>query len=89
MSDQVNTPIENQPSTDTPAVEARRESPVASVFDYLEIMIFAVIAVLLLFTLCGRLCKVNGSSMRNTLFNGENLITTNLVKPEAPALFTS
>ena len=37
---------------------------------------------LILFTLCGRLCKVNGSSMRNTLYNGEMLITTNLVSPE-------
>lgn len=61
----------------------KKESLVASVFDYLEILVFSVCVVLLLFTLCGRLCRVNGSSMRNTLYNGEMLITSNLAQPEA------
>ena len=61
----------------------KKESLVSSVFDYLEILVFSVCVVLLLFTLCGRLCRVNGSSMRNTLYNGEMLVTTSLVKPES------
>jgi signal peptidase I len=61
----------------------KKESLVSSVFDYLEILVFSVCVVLLLFTLCGRLCRVNGSSMRNTLYNGEMLITSSLVQPEA------
>ena len=61
----------------------KKESFVSSVFDYLEILVFSVCVVLLLFTLCGRLCRVNGSSMRNTLYNGEMLITSSLVQPEA------
>ena len=73
-----NTVVETQ---ETPAPE-KKESFISFLFDYLEILVFSVCAVLILFTLCGRLCKVNGSSMRNTLYNGEMLITTNLVPPE-------
>ena len=73
-----NTVVETQ---ETPAPE-KKESLISFLFDYLEILVFSVCAVLILFTLCGRLCKVNGSSMRNTLYNGEMLITTNLVSPE-------
>ena len=75
-------PVE-APVTETPSTPEKKESPVSLLFDYLEILVFSVCAVLILFTLCGRLCKVNGSSMRNTLYNGEMLITTNLVTPEA------
>ena len=60
----------------------KKESFVSVIFDYLEILVFSVCAVLLLFTLCVRLCKVDGSSMRNTLFDGEMLITTNLSEPQ-------
>ena len=61
----------------------KKESPVSFLFDYLEILVFSVCAVLLIFTLFGRLCKVNGSSMRNTLFHNEMLVTSNLNEPEA------
>ena len=69
-------------SSNAPASE-KKESFVSMIFDYLEILVFSVCVVLLLFTLCGRLCRVNGSSMRNTLYNGEMLVTTSLVKPES------
>ena len=39
----------------------------AGLFDYFEIIVFSIIAVLLLFTFCVRLCKVDGGSMKNTL----------------------
>ena len=67
----------------TASDKSKQESIVSTLFDYLEILVFSVCAVLIIFTIFGRLCRVDGSSMRNTLFNGENLITTNLVKPEA------
>ena len=73
-----NTVVETQ---ETPAPE-KKESFISFLFDYLEILVFSVCAVLILFTICGRMCKVNGSSMRNTLYDGELLITTNLVSPE-------
>ena len=70
-------------TTEAPAPEKdKKESVVSMLFDYLEILVFSVCAVLIVFTVFCRLCRVDGSSMRNTLFNGENLITTNLVKPE-------
>ena len=67
-------------TTEAPAPEKdKKESVVSILFDYLEILVFSVCAVLIVFTVFCRLCRVDGSSMRNTLFNGENLITTNLV----------
>ncbi len=60
----------------------KKESFVSTLFDYVEIVVFSICAVLLLFTLVGRLCQVNGSSMRNTLHDGEMLITTSIGKPE-------
>ena len=49
-----------------------------SLFDYVEIFSFAILAILLIFTFCFRLCRVDGSSMNNTLQNQEMLITTNV-----------
>ena len=51
-------------------------------FDYVEILVFSVCAVLLIFTLCGRLCRVDGSSMMKTLKDQELLVTTSLKTPE-------
>ena len=53
-------------------------SALRSFFDYVEIFAFSVLAVLLIFTFCFRLCRVDGHSMNNTLENGEMLIATNL-----------
>lgn len=64
------------------AAEPPRQSMVSDLFDYLEILVFSVALVLVVFTLAFRLCRVSGSSMRNTLYNGEMLITTSLVDPQ-------
>ncbi len=56
----------------------QKSSPVSTIFDYVEIVVFSICAVLLVFTLIGRLCRVNGSSMRETLHDGELLITTSI-----------
>ena len=77
-----NLPPETATTVRQPADE-KKESFISLIFEYLEILVFSVCVVLLLFTLCGRLCRVNGSSMRNTLHNGEMLLTTSLAKPEA------
>ena len=71
------------PEVTETAVPPKKESIISALFDYLEIMVFSVCVVLIVFTLFGRLCKVNGPSMRNTLFHNETLIITNLVSPEA------
>ena len=49
-----------------------------AIFDYVEILGFSVIAVLLIFSFCFRLCRVDGDSMNKTLYNGEMVITTNV-----------
>ncbi len=54
----------------------------ASLLDYMEIFAFSVAAVLVIFTLLFRLCRVDGSSMRKTLENGQMLITTSIGEPE-------
>lgn len=55
-----------------------------SLFDYVEIFAFSVLAVLLIFTFCFRLCRVDGQSMNHTLEHGEMLITTNLFYEPKP-----
>ena len=74
---------ENGTAIQSAPESVKKDSPVSLLFDSLEILVFSVCAVLLIFTLCGRLCKVNGSSMRNTLFHNEMLVTSNLIEPEA------
>lgn len=73
----------DEPIAGETAAARPKESLVASLLDYLEILVFSVCAVFLLFTLVGRLCRVDGSSMCKTLYNGEMLLTTGLVEPEA------
>ena len=48
------------------------------VLDYVEIFVFSVIAVLLIYTFGARICSVVGDSMLNTLHNKEKLIISDL-----------
>ncbi len=50
----------------------------ASLFEYVEMFVFAALAVILLMTFAFRLCVVSGPSMNNTLQNGERLIVSDL-----------
>ena len=47
-------------------------------YDYIEIFVSAICAVLLLFALGVRLCQVDGHSMDNTLKDGQLLITSDV-----------
>ncbi len=47
-------------------------------FDYLEIFVMSITVVILLFTFCARLCRVDGDSMKNTLSNGQMLVISDL-----------
>ena len=49
-----------------------------AILDYAEMFVFAVIAVLVVFTFAFRLCQVQGASMNKTLNSGEMVITTNV-----------
>ena len=54
------------------------QGPGASLFEYVEMFVFAALAVILLMTFAFRLCVVSGPSMNNTLQNGERLIVSDL-----------
>lgn len=54
------------------------KSLAATLFEYVEMFVFAALAVILLMTFAFRLCVVSGPSMNNTLQNGERLIVSDL-----------
>ena len=48
------------------------------VIDYVEIIVVAILAVMLIFSFMFRICKVAGESMENTLMNEETLVITDV-----------
>ena len=64
---------ELQPSTDN-----NKQSMATSVFEYVEMFVFAAVVVILLLTFGFRLCEVDGPSMNSTLASGERLLVSNL-----------
>lgn len=53
------------------------------VFDWLEVIVTAVIAVVIIFTFIFRVATIKGDSMQNTLFENEKVIITNwLYEPQ-------
>ena len=63
--------------------EKKKTSFASELIDYVEIFVFAVCAVLLVFSFFVRVCRVDGPSMNNTLIHNEILITSNIVyKPQ-------
>ena len=74
---------------ETPRIEqfdpkySEKKSAVAGVLDYVEIFVFAICAVLIIFSFAFRLCKVVGPSMEETLFQDEMLVVSDIgYKPE-------
>ncbi len=49
-----------------------------TVYDFLELFVLAVCIVFIVFTFAVRLCRVNGPSMQNTLYDGEMLLISDL-----------
>ena len=60
--------------TKQPKKKEKKTSAVSSIFDYLELFAWSVFAVMMLFTFVLRLCRVDGASMEDTLYDKENLI---------------
>ena len=60
------------------STESPRRSVISEAFDYLEIFIFAICIVFLLFTVSIRICRVDGDSMSATLENDQLLIVSDL-----------
>ena len=70
--------MDNTPENKGTLEKTTKSSFISSFYDYFEIICFSLIAVLLLFSFCLRLCRVDGRSMNNTLYHGENLIISDL-----------
>ena len=56
----------------------RAKTWISGAFDYLELFAWSVLAVLILFTFAIRLCRVDGESMENTLYDKQNLVLYSL-----------
>ena len=69
--------IAPQGCPDTPERE-KKTSAASELFDYVEISVFSVCVVILMFTFVIRLCSVDGPSMERTLFDGEILVVSDL-----------
>ena len=67
---------EAAPAQETPIPMGKRM--VAGIFDILEMFALSVFAVLIIFTFLVRLCRVEGSSMENTLYDGQYLLLYSL-----------
>ena len=55
-----------------------KEPLIHSVYDFAEMLVLAVIVVFLIFMGIARPCRVDGTSMNNTLEHGEMLLISNL-----------
>lgn len=51
---------------------------IKDIVDYIEMFVFAICFVVLLFSFCCRLCTVSGESMENTLMHGEKVIISDV-----------
>ena len=56
----------------------KKSTPLSNFIDYVEIFVVAICAVILLFSVAFRTCTVDGSSMNNTLLDGEVLLVSDL-----------
>ena len=69
----VNTDLEN--IEETPALE--QKSLTLWVIEWLEVLVAAIIAVVIIFTLVFRVATIDGDSMKNTLFENEKIVFSN------------
>ncbi len=58
--------------------EKRGRAFLSAIYDYAEIFAVSIIAVIIVFSFCFRLCQVDGHSMHNTLDNEERIIACDL-----------
>ena len=58
--------------------DENKSSLKAFIFDWLEVLVHAIIAVVICFSFLFRIATIDGPSMENTLHNGERVIISNL-----------
>lgn len=84
MNQEPRLPKAEEPQLPSPETEEKQTKPApllrlaSSLFDVVEMFSLAVLVVILIFTFALRLCRVDGSSMENTLHEGESLLISDL-----------
>ena len=58
--------------------EERKPSLAEEIFEWLDVLATAIIAVVIIFSLIFRIATISGPSMQNTLFTGDRVIISNL-----------
>lgn len=58
--------------------EERKPSLAEEIFEWLDVLATAIIAVVIIFSLIFRIATISGPSMQNTLFTGDKVIISNL-----------
>lgn len=77
--EEYNNEINIEASEEQSTPEEKNETSVkAFVFDWLEVLVHAIIAVIICFSFLFRIATIDGPSMENTLHNGERVIISNL-----------
>ncbi len=71
-------PLEGDTEGEQENKKKRKLKILSSLYDYAEIFALSIVVVIFLFSFCIRLCRVDGTSMNNTLQGGERLIVTDL-----------
>ena len=67
---------QTEPQTETP--QKKPKKMIHLIFDVAEMFIWSIFVVMFLFTCFFRLCRVDGSSMENTLHEAENLLVSDV-----------
>ncbi len=81
--DEIITIPESDYGEDLIVEQKTKKSMAQEIFDWVEVMAFSLACILIIFTYLGRLAVVDGSSMRNTLTDGETLLISKaLYEPE-------
>ena len=68
----------DKPQKQSEKSNEEKQSVIAEIFDYYELCIFSICAVIVIFSFFIRLCRVDGQSMEDTLHNNEMLLVTDV-----------
>lgn len=66
----------NEPKKD--AIAERKVQLKKDTFDWIEVLVHAILAVILCFSFLFRIATIDGDSMKDTLLNGERVVISNL-----------
>lgn len=63
---------------DAETIVAEKKTVTAEIIEWFEVLTFAIIVVIVIFTFVFRVATIDGDSMKNTLIHGEKIIISNL-----------